>query len=104
MVRPFERNITDAVDLFPRSQVALGNPRSTRYTSAMSTLTEIEDAADTLSSDDKEALLRFLVMRLRKERALPEPRIYTDDEMAAMLAEDEADGTRLREETPNLPR
>ena len=70
----------------------------------MSTLTEIEDAADTLSSEDKEALLRFLAIRLRKERALPGPRIYTDDEVAAMLAEDEADGMRLREETPHLPR
>ena len=70
----------------------------------MSTLTEIEDAADSLSSEDKEELLRFLAMRLRKDRALPEPRIYTDDETAAMLAEDEADGTRLRQETQNLPR
>ena len=70
----------------------------------MSTLPEIEAAADSLSSEDKEALLRFLAMRLRKERSSPEPRLYTDDEMAAMLAEDEADGTRLREETQNLPR
>ena len=70
----------------------------------MSTLAEIEAAADSLSSEDKEALLRFLAMRLRKERALPPPRIYADGEMAAMLAEDEADGARLRAETPNLPR
>ncbi len=62
----------------------------------MSTLAEIECAADTLSSNDKEVLLRFLAMRLRKERASPEPRIYTDDEIATMLAEDEADGARLR--------
>ena len=70
----------------------------------MSILTEIEAAADSLSSEDKEALLRFLAMRLRKERASAEPRIYADDKMTAMLAEDEADGTRLREETLNLPR
>ena len=65
---------------------------------------EIEAAADSLSSEDKEALLRFLAMRLRKERALPPPGIYADDEMAAMLAEDEADGTRLREESHFVPR
>ena len=82
----------------------LGNDQSTRYVPAMSTLTEIEDAADSLSSEDKEALLRFLAMRLRRDRALPEPRVYDDDEMAAMLAEDETDGTRLRQETQNLPR
>ena len=70
----------------------------------MSTLAEIEAAADSLCSEDKEALLRFLAMRLRKDRASAEPRIYADGEVAAMLAEDEADGTRLREETPNLPR
>lgn len=62
----------------------------------MSTLDEIEAAADSLSDEEKEALLRFLAMRLRRERALPEPRIYSDEEVAAILAEDEADGARLR--------
>ncbi len=70
----------------------------------MSTLTEIEDAADSLSSEEKEALLRFLAMRLRRERASLEPRIYADDEMTTMLAEDEADGMRFRQETQNLSR
>lgn len=41
----------------------------------MSTLAEIENAADSLSSAEKEELLRFLAMRLRKERATPTPRI-----------------------------
>ena len=63
---------------------------------AMSTLSEIEEAADSLSSEEKEALLRFLAIRLRQERALPTPRVFTDEEVAAMLAEDEADGARLR--------
>ena len=62
----------------------------------MSTLLEIETAADSLPSGEKEELLRFLAMRLRKERAMPKPRIYSDTELAAMLAEDEADGARLR--------
>ncbi len=63
----------------------------------MSTLTEIEAAADALSSEEKEQLLRFLAMRLRKERALPKPRIYSDAELATMIAEDETDGERLRQ-------
>ena len=62
----------------------------------MSTLAEIEAAADSLSDEEKAALLRFLAMRLRRERALPEPRLYTDGEVAAMLAEDKADGAGLR--------
>lgn len=63
----------------------------------MSTLAEIEAAADSLPSEQKEELLRFLAIRLRKERALPKPRIYSDEELAAMIAEDEADGKSLRE-------
>ena len=49
----------------------------------MSTLTEIETAADSLSPEEKEELLRFLAMRLRKERPQPAPRIYSDEELAA---------------------
>ncbi len=63
----------------------------------MSTLTEIETAADSLSCEEKEELLRFLAIRLRKERAMPKPRIYSDAEVASMLAEDEADGERFRQ-------
>ena len=65
---------------------------------AMSTLVEIETAADSLSSEEKEELLRFLAMRLRGNRSLPKPRIYSDDELAAMLAEDKADGELFRQE------
>ncbi|MEI8122808.1 MAG: hypothetical protein WCI20_12225 [bacterium] len=63
----------------------------------MSTLVEIETAADSLSSEEKEELLRFLAMRLRGNRSLPTPRIYSDEEIATMLAEDEADGERFRQ-------
>jgi hypothetical protein len=61
----------------------------------MSTLIEIEAAADSLSSEEKEELLRFLAMRWRKDRATPKPRIYSDEELATMLAEDKADGQRF---------
>jgi hypothetical protein len=63
----------------------------------MRTLAEIETAADSLSSEEKEELLRFLAMRLRKDRATAKPRIYSDEEIATMLAEDEADGERFRQ-------
>ena len=36
-------------------------------------------------------------MRLRKDRAMPKPRLYSDEELATMLAEDEADGERFRQ-------
>ena len=60
-------------------------------------LAEVEVAADSLSTEEKEELLRFIAIRLRKERSQAAPRIYSDEEMASMLAEDEADGKRLRE-------
>jgi len=63
----------------------------------MSSLAEIEAAADSLSPEEKEELLRFLAIRLKKERPQPAPRIYSNEELAAMLAEDEADGERLRQ-------
>ena len=63
----------------------------------MSTLIEIEAAADGLPSGEKEELLRFLAIRLRQERTEVKPRIYSEAELAAMLAEDEADGERFRQ-------
>lgn len=77
------------------ASVALVRPCATLR--GMSTLAEIEAAADSLSSEEKEELLRFLAMRLRKDRAMPKPRIYSDEELASMLAEDEADGERFRQ-------
>ena len=55
----------------------------------MSTLAEIEAAADSLPSEQKEELLRHLAMRLRKERTLPKPRIFSNEELAAMLTGDQ---------------
>jgi hypothetical protein len=64
----------------------------------MSTLTEIEVAADRLLPEEKQELLLFLATRLRAERGtLPEPRKFTKEEMAGWIAEDEADMRRLRE-------
>jgi hypothetical protein len=63
----------------------------------MSTLAEIEAAAESLSAEEKQELLRFLATRLRGQRPSAKPRIYSDEEIAAMLNEDEADGQRLSE-------
>ena len=64
----------------------------------MSTLSEIEAAVEQLPPEEKQELLLFLATRLRKERgALPEPRKFAREEMAAWIAEDEADMRRLRE-------
>jgi len=57
---------------------------------------QIQEAADLLSTEQKEGLRRFLAIRLRKDRAQSVPRIYSRDEVASMLAEDEADGERFR--------
>ena len=50
-----------------------------------------------MPSEEKEELLRFLAIRLRQERTAVKPRIYSEAELAAMLAEDEADGERFRQ-------
>ena len=63
----------------------------------MSTLAEIEAAAERLSTQEKQELFRFLATRLRGQRPPAPPRIYSDEEIATMLEEDEADGQRLRE-------
>ena len=64
----------------------------------MSTLTEIETAADALPAEEKQQLLLFLAARLRAPGARPpEPRKFSKEQMAAWIAEDEDDMRRLRE-------
>jgi hypothetical protein len=64
----------------------------------MSTLAEIEAAADALSSEQKQELLLFLAVRLRAQGApLPQPRNFSTDQMTSWIAEDEADMGRFRE-------
>jgi len=65
----------------------------------MVTLADIEAAAVSLSPAEKQELMLFLASRLRAEgAALPEPRVFSADEMARWIAEDEADMRRLREQ------
>lgn len=61
----------------------------------MSTLIEIEVAADSLPVEQKEQLLLFLATRLRAAgAALPEPRQLSREE----IAEDEADMRQFQEQ------
>jgi hypothetical protein len=56
----------------------------------MSTLTEIESAADGLSAEQKQELILFLAARLRKETAeLPSPREISQEQIAQWIADDE---------------
>lgn len=67
------------------------------YGVVMSTVQEIEAAAEQLPSEQKEELLRLLAVRLRKDRAESKPRLYSSEEVASMVAEDEADGDLFRQ-------
>jgi hypothetical protein len=64
----------------------------------MTTLSEIEAAAEALSVEQKRELLLFLAERLRAQQALvPQPRRFGADQLDEWIAEDEADGKRIRE-------
>ncbi len=64
----------------------------------MSTLSEIEAAADALPAEQKQELLLFLAARLRAQGAsLPEPRKFSHEQIAGWIAQDEADLQRFRE-------
>ena len=65
----------------------------------MSTLSEIEIAADSLPPEQKQELILFLASRLRSNGAqLPSPRQFAPQEIASWIAEDEADLKRFRED------
>jgi len=56
----------------------------------MSTLTEIEAAADKLPASEKQELILFLATRLRTTGAeLPPPRKFSKEEIAQWIADDE---------------
>ena len=64
----------------------------------MSSLAEIEAAADALPPEQKQQLMLFLATRLRAGDArLPEPRRFSREQSAAWIAEDEADMRRFKE-------
>ena len=63
----------------------------------MSTLAEIEAAADALPPEEKQELILFLATRLRGSGVkLPRPRKFSREQIAAWIAEDEAEMQRFR--------
>ena len=64
----------------------------------MSTLPEIEAAADALPEEQKQELFLFLAARLRGAGKLPPPRSFTREQIEAWIADDEEQMRRLREE------
>ena len=63
----------------------------------MSTLAEIESAATALSSREKAELLLFVAGQLRAEGTpLPEPRLFSPEQLQAWMDEDEADMRNFR--------
>jgi len=64
----------------------------------MSSLAEIEAAADALPSHQKQELLLFLLSRLKAQAALlPPPRKFAPEQVADWISQDEADMKRFRE-------
>ncbi len=63
----------------------------------MSTLAEIESAATALPAREKAELLLFVAGQLRAEGApLPEPRLFTPEQLQAWMDEDEEDMRKFR--------
>ena len=63
----------------------------------MSTLAEIEAAAETLSAQEKVELFRFLATRLPAPEVEPEPRKFSKEQMAEWIRDDEEGMRRFRE-------
>lgn len=67
----------------------------------MSTLAEIEAAADALPATEKQELLLFLAARLRAQAGrLPAPRRFLREQLNGWIAEDEAEMQRFRDGEP----
>jgi hypothetical protein len=64
----------------------------------MSTLAEIEAAADALTSADKQQLLLYVAARIRAEAGIPPtPRRFSREQVNDWIAEDEAEMQRFRD-------
>jgi hypothetical protein len=74
-------------------------PALVEHYSAMSTLAEIEKAAEKLPREQKQELMLFLGAQLRAERGgLSEPRQFSREQVQSWVAEDEADLKRFRDQ------
>ena len=64
----------------------------------MTTLAEIEAAADALPAEQIQELFLFLAQRLRGTGQLPPPREFTREQIDGWIADDEEGMRRFREE------
>ena len=63
----------------------------------MTTLLEIENAAESLPEPQQRELLLFLLERLRaKGTSLPQPRLFSKEQIQGWISEDERDMLRLQ--------
>jgi len=70
-----------------------------RHHARMSTLAEIEEAADALPPEQKQQLMLFLAARLRADGArVPDPRKYSREQIESWISEDEAELRRFKQE------
>ena len=63
----------------------------------MSTLAEIEAAADSLPAEQKQELILFLAARLRGAWEVPPPRDFSREQMETWITDDEEGMRRFRE-------
>jgi hypothetical protein len=64
----------------------------------VSTLAEIEEAADALAPEQKQELMLFLAARLRASGArMPEPRKFSREQINDWIAEDEVELRRFKD-------
>ena len=83
-----------------RCRSSLPPPLTVVWLGLMSTLAEIEAAAEALSPEQKQELMLFLAARLRANGAkMPEPRAFSPDEIANWIARDETDLARFNAKT-----
>lgn len=62
----------------------------------MSTFAEIESAIDGLQPLERRELLFRLAARVEKDHVLPEPRIFTKEQIREWIEQDEKDGIEIR--------
>jgi dsDNA-binding SOS-regulon protein len=62
----------------------------------MTTLTELENAAQALDRKDQEELFLFLAKQLRTDGCMPEPRVFDVQQIESWVAQDETDMAAFR--------
>ena len=78
-------------------ECAVANLRAGWQNDPMKTLAEIERAAEELPPAERTELLLFVARSLRQEQApLPQPRLFSDEQLQAWMDEDEEAMRRFR--------